>query len=116
MPEAVDFGCHQRQAPALVRAWMNGFDTRRRLSYAQPVTGVPVIGFGSPESLGGQPPPFSGMRSFFVRGLALLLWAGRAGSRKARRFLETGLPTRSVPPTLLEGGRWFANRTLGVVS
>jgi len=37
-------------------------------------------------------------------------WAGRAGSRKARRC-STGLSTRSVPPTPFDSGRRFVNRT-----
>jgi hypothetical protein len=93
------------------------FDTRRLRVYANPVTGVPVTGIGVPESNGGQPPPFSGMRSFFVRGLALLLWAGRAGSLRARRYRLAGTPTRSVRPPLIgvEGGR-LNNRTNGELS
>lgn len=37
-------------------------------------------------------------------------WAGRAGSRKARRC-STGTPTRSVPPTPIGVGRRFVQRT-----
>lgn len=45
---------------------------------------------------------------FFVSGVPL--WAGRTGSRKARRC-STGTATRSVPPTLIAVGERFVDRT-----
>ncbi len=99
------------------------FDTRRLRVYADPVTGVPVIGIGVPESLGGQPPPLYRDAVFFCPWPGFAPMGGPDGEpcrrqrRKARRFLVTGTPTRSVRPPLIgvKGGR-FANRTLGVLS
>ena len=61
------------------------FDSLVRLSYAHLVTGVPVIGFGSPVSeADSRWPRVCGY--FFVRLHGSVLYGrGRAGSRKARR-------------------------------
>ncbi len=75
------------------------FDSLVRLSYARFVTGVPVIGFDSPDSEADQSPA-SRLRLFF-RPFAWQrpLWAGRAGSRKARRPSDRSVnPHGSVHP------------------
>ena len=72
--------------------------------YSAPVTETKVPGFDSPTGAA-----LSRVTSgFFASGVAL--WAGRTGSRKARRC-STGLSTRSVPLTPFDSGRRFVQRT-----
>lgn len=73
--------------------------------YLSPVTANSVTGFDSLK-WSGESRMFCG---FFASGVPKL-WAGRAGSRKARRC-STGLSTRSVPPTPFDSGRRFVQRT-----
>ncbi len=71
--------------------------------YAQSVTGVPVIGFGSPERR-----RTAALRLFF-RPCTWQhpLWAGPCGEPKGSPVPSTGLPTRTVPSTHLEVGAEF---------
>ena len=55
----------------------------------------------SPVSQGAQAPRF--FAAFLCAHVFAPLWAGRAGHIRMRRFLESGLQTRTVPPTLLQG-------------
>lgn len=81
--------------------------TARRSAHHSPVTEKDVTGFGSPSGAAMSRDAVA-MRLFY-RPCAPL-WAGRTGSRKARRC-STGLPTRSVPPTPFGSGRRFVQRT-----
>lgn len=69
-------------------------------SDTQPAAVGSAVGIGVPEYKGGRPP-----RAVFLRpqhGNAL--WAGRAGGLRPYRFLCTGTPTCTVPPTRLASG------------
>jgi hypothetical protein len=62
--------------------------------YAQSVIGVPMIGFGSPNSLGGQPPSPHGSRHF------LRPWSGVAPMGGAGRgALQAAMPQGSPVPS-----------------
>ena len=69
-------------------------------------------GFRSPMIPGGHT---AGIRfgGFFTSKWHLLFMGGHAGSRKACRFLESGLRTRMVPPALFEEGERKINRFPG---
>jgi len=47
----------------------------------------------------------TGHRGFFVSPMARLFWAGDAGGRMPRRFLDSGLSTRIRPPTSFDSER-----------
>ncbi len=61
----------------------------------------PAIRACSPVSQGAQAPRF--LAAFLCAHVFAPQWAGRAGHLRMRRFLESGLQTRTVPPTLLQG-------------
>ena len=69
----------------MVMTAITPFDSLVRLTYSRQITGVPVIGFDIPESEADQ--SLASRLRLFFRPFAWQrpLWAGRAGSRKARR-------------------------------
>lgn len=84
---------------------MMPLDTVQSTSYRSPVTANSVAGIAVPMWSGES----RMLCGFFASGVSKL-WAGRAGSRKARRC-STGTATRSVPPTPIAVGRRFVQRT-----
>ena len=92
-----------RQAIALTGRQPRRLTPSAARVYAHPVTGVPVIGFGSPERR-----RTAALRLFF-RPCTWQhpLWAGPCGEPKGSPVPSTGLPTRTVPSTHLEVGAEF---------
>ena len=78
-------------------------DLEKKKDYRVPVSDTALIGFGSPETQGGQ--AATSLRLFFrpKHGIAL---NGRAvrGSESCAGFLLSGLPTCTVSPSRLEAG------------
>ena len=72
--------------------------------YAHPVTGVPVIGFGSPDSR-----RTAAQLRHFLRPFAWQrpLWAGPCGEPQGSPVPTAGLPTCTVPSTRLVAGADF---------
>lgn len=78
-------------------------DLEKKKDYRVPVSDTALIGFGSPETQGGQ--AATSLRLFFrPSSWHCSLRAGHVGQRKLRLFLVPGLPTRMVSPTRLEAG------------
>lgn len=71
--------------------------TASEREYSVRVAVTTAIGFDSLGTQGAQPP-----RGFFCACLALLLWRAGRGSRKARRFLVSGLSTLLGSVTLFD--------------
>lgn len=82
-------------------------DTLIPQGYADLATGNPVAGIGSPETR-----RTSRQRGFFHVRQHGTLWAGRAGSREARRFLVPVFqPAGSAHPVWKRGsGKKTANK------
>jgi len=79
------------------------------LGYYSPVVGIPAAGFCSPNCTGGRTAT-SSFGGFFASITRLCsLWAGRVGSRKARRVLYLGLQTHTVPLIFAFCSAWAGN-------